>query len=338
MVGKLRAGCGTNSHFGDQGLARFKIMHYAGEVSYDADGFIEKNRDTVFIDLLEMCKTSQNAFIQELFADLDLTKKQTTSGTKIRTQSNTLIAELVKTQPHYIRTIKPNESKQPNDWNHSKVGHQVKYLGLMENVRVRRAGFAYRRIFAKFLQRYSILTFETFREWRHGTGRGDPRSAVQAIMQSVNMEREEWQCGRSKVFIKSPESLFLLEEQRERKYNVHARVIQKAWKKYAARRKTNTEATEAAQLLGSRKERNRLSISRQFIGDYLGLDHDDNADISKHLGRRDRVLFACKVAKYNRKFLSARRDLIVTETYLYVIGKRPIGSGDSKSTVLKILN
>ena len=73
---------------------------------------------------------------------------------------------------------------------------------------------------------------------------------------------QEWQCGHSKIFIKSPESLFLLEEQRERKYNVHARVIQKAWKRYAARRKTNTEATEAAQLLGGRKERNHASIRK----------------------------------------------------------------------------
>ena len=180
LVQKLRAGCGNNGHFADQGMARFKIVHYAGEVSYDAEGFVEKNRDTVFIDLLEMCKASSNPFIQELFSGIDLNKKQTTSGNKIRTQANHLLNELMKSQPHYIRTIKPNESKQPNDWNNQKVGHQVKYLGLMENVRVRRAGFAYRRVFAKFLQRYSILTFETFREWRYGNGRGDPRSAIQA--------------------------------------------------------------------------------------------------------------------------------------------------------------
>ena len=84
------------------------------------------------------------------------------------------------------------------------------------------------------------------------------------------------------------------EEQRERKYNVHARVIQKAWKKYAARRKTNTEATEAANMLGGRKERNSASISRHFVGDYLGMDHEDQAEISKHVGRRERVFFACK--------------------------------------------
>ena len=180
------------------------------------------------------------------------------------------------------------------------------------------------------MEEFLVFFFNLLDSQGYARIRNFANSGFQAIMQSVNMEREEWQCGGTKVFIKSPESLFLLEEQRERKYNVHARVIQKAYKKYAARRKTNTEATEAAQLLAGRKERNRLSISRQFVGDYLGLDHDDQADISKHLGRRDRVLFACKVAKYNRKFLSARRDLIVTEMYIYIIGKRPVGSGDGK--------
>lgn len=34
------------------------------------------------------------------------------------------------------------------------IKHQVKYLGLMEHLRVRRAGFAYRRKFEIFLQRY----------------------------------------------------------------------------------------------------------------------------------------------------------------------------------------
>lgn len=55
--------------------------------------------------------------------------------------------------PHYIRCIKPNETKRPGDWNKSQVEHQVEYLGLKENIRIRRAGFAYRRPFAKFLQR-----------------------------------------------------------------------------------------------------------------------------------------------------------------------------------------
>ena len=58
LVQKLRAGVGSNQNFGDQGHSRFAIVHYAGEVSYEGEGFVEKNRDTVFQDLLEMCKNS----------------------------------------------------------------------------------------------------------------------------------------------------------------------------------------------------------------------------------------------------------------------------------------
>ena len=59
--------------------------------------------------------------------------------------------------PSYIRTIKPNETKRPRDWDQKRVEHQVEYLGLKENIRVRRAGFAYRRPFEKFLHRYEIF-------------------------------------------------------------------------------------------------------------------------------------------------------------------------------------
>ena len=67
------------------------------------------------------------------------------------------------------------------------------------------------------------------------------------------------------------------------------------------------------------------------MGDYIGLDQDDQTEVSKHLGRRDRVTFASKISRYNRKFLSARRDLITTETNLFMIGRRPVGSGDEKN-------
>lgn len=62
----------------------------------------------------------------------------------------------MKCTPHYIRCIKPNETKKPRDWEESRVKHQVEYLGLRENIRVRRAGYAFRRIFKKFLQRWTF--------------------------------------------------------------------------------------------------------------------------------------------------------------------------------------
>ena len=68
-------------------------------------------------------------------------------------QANALVSSLMQCTPHYIRCIKPSETKRPRDWEHDRVKHQVDYLGLKENIRVRRAGFAYRRVFEKFLFR-----------------------------------------------------------------------------------------------------------------------------------------------------------------------------------------
>jgi myosin-1 len=106
----------------------------------------------------------------------------------------------------------------------NRVKHQIKYLGLVENVRVRRAGFAYRREFSKFIQRYGIIAKET-RKWNGPTQKG-----IQIIMQTVNIDQEQFQLGKTKIFIKAPESLFMLEELRDRKYNEYALILQHAFR------------------------------------------------------------------------------------------------------------
>ena len=44
------------------------IHHYAGMVTYDVEGFVDRNKDFLFIDLIELMKSSKNNFIQKLFA------------------------------------------------------------------------------------------------------------------------------------------------------------------------------------------------------------------------------------------------------------------------------
>jgi myosin-1 len=59
----------------------------------------------------------------------------------------------MRSQPSYIRTIKPNANKSPTEYDSKAILHQIKYLGLQENIRVRRAGFAYRNTFEKMVER-----------------------------------------------------------------------------------------------------------------------------------------------------------------------------------------
>uniref|UniRef100_A0A8C9VZ85 Osteoclast-stimulating factor 1 n=1 Tax=Scleropages formosus TaxID=113540 RepID=A0A8C9VZ85_SCLFO len=332
LLQKLRVQVNTHEHFNSWNQG-FIIHHYAGKVSYDADGFCERNRDVLFTDLIELMQSSDIAFIRALFPEnLNQEKKgrPTTAGSKIKKQANDLVSTLMKCTPHYIRCIKPNETKRPKDWEESRVKHQVEYLGLKENIRVRRAGYAYRRVFRKFLNRYAILTKESWPTWR-----GDEKQGVLHLLRSVNMDQEQFQLGRTKVFIKAPESLFLLEETRERKFDGYARTIQRAWRKYQARKRYVQMREEASDLLFNKKERRRHSINRNFVGDYLGMD--DRPELRRFLAKREKIDFANTVTKYDRRFKGIKRDLILTPRCLYLIGREKVKQGPEKGQVMEVL-
>uniref|UniRef100_A0A9L0IVM6 Myosin IE n=1 Tax=Equus asinus TaxID=9793 RepID=A0A9L0IVM6_EQUAS len=332
LLQKLQMQIGNHEHFNSWNQG-FIIHHYAGKVSYDMDGFCERNRDVLFMDLIELMQSSELPFIKSLFPEnlqADKKGRPTTAGSKIKKQANDLVNTLMKCTPHYIRCIKPNETKKPKDWEESRVKHQVEYLGLKENIRVRRAGYAYRRIFQKFLQRYAILTKATWPSWK-----GDEKQGVLHLLQSVNMDSDQFQLGRSKVFIKAPESLFLLEEMRERKYDGYARVIQKSWRKFVARKKYVQMREEASDLLLNKKERRRNSINRNFIGDYIGME--EHPELQQFVGKREKIDFADTVTKYDRRFKGVKRDLLLTPKCLYLIGREKVKQGPDKGLVKEVL-
>lgn len=332
LLQKLQMQIGNHEHFNSWNRG-FIVHHYAGKVSYDVDGFCERNRDVLFMDLIELMQSSELPFIKSLFPEnlqADKKGRPTTAGSKIKKQANDLVSTLMKCTPHYIRCIKPNETKKPRDWEESRVKHQVEYLGLKENIRVRRAGYAYRRIFQKFLQRYAILTKATWPSWR-----GDEKQGVLYLLQSVNMDSDQFQLGRSKVFIKAPESLFLLEEMRERKYDGYARVIQKSWRKFVARKKYVQMREEASDLLLHRKERRRNSLNRNFVGDYIGME--EHPELQQFVGKREKIDFADTVTKYDRRFKGVKRDLLLTPKCLYLIGREKVKQGPDKGLVKEVL-
>ncbi|KAB0402767.1 hypothetical protein E2I00_001196, partial [Balaenoptera physalus] len=332
LLQKLQMQIGNHEHFNSWNQG-FIIHHYAGKVSYDMDGFCERNRDVLFMDLIELMQSSELPFIKSLFPEnlqADKKGRPTTAGSKIKKQANDLVSTLMKCTPHYIRCIKPNETKKPKDWEESRVKHQVEYLGLKENIRVRRAGYAYRRVFQKFLQRYAILTKATWPSWR-----GDEKQGVLHLLQSVNMDGDQFQLGKSKVFVKAPESLFLLEEMRERKYDGYARVIQKSWRKFVARKKYVQMREEASDLLLNKKERRRNSINRNFIGDYIGME--EHPELQQFVGKREKIDFADTVTKYDRRFKSVKRDLLLTPKCLYLIGREKVKQGPDKGLVKEVL-
>lgn len=334
----------------------FIIKHYAGEVSYTVDGITDKNKDQLLKGVTNLFQQSQNRFVHTLFpkqVDQDNRKQPPTAGDRIRTSANALVDTLMKCQPSYIRTIKPNENKSPTEYNVPNVLHQIKYLGLQENVRIRRAGFAYRQSFEKFVERFFLLSPATSYAGEY-TWHGSEEEAVKQILKDTSIPKEEWQLGVSKAFIKSPETLFALETMRDRYWHNMATRIQRMWRAYLAYRAESATriqrfwrkkrvGAEYLQLrdqghkvLQGRKERRRYSLlgSRRFLGDYLGINattgpgsHIRNAI---QMSSNEKALFSCRgeilESKFGRSSKPSPRLLIVTNSKFYVVAQVMTGA------------
>jgi myosin-1 len=317
---------GSHQHFrGFTGA--FAIKHYAGDVAYDAQGFTDKNKDQLFQECIDCMRCSKNQYITRLFPVTaeekavqasGQKKRPTTAGFKIKSSANLLMTTLSQCTPHYIRCIKPNDLKKANNWDHERVRHQVQYLGLLENVKVRRAGFAFRAPFDRFLMRYKKLSNKTWGTW--GEWKGDAKEGCQQILSGLtSIEPGQWQFGLTKVFVRHPESVFHLEELLERKDFDLIVLIQKSYKVYRARKKALEMRADAAELLKGKKERQRNSVDRKWTGDYI--NYDDNAPLQEVMDpyKDELVIFADQVLRLNKNGKVEPRFFLLTETAFYVV-------------------
>ncbi|KAI1626654.1 myosin I [Exophiala viscosa] len=347
FVGRLNF-LSSNPNFENR-QGQFIIKHYAGEVNYQVAGMTDKNKDQLLKDLLNLVGESSNGFLHELFpnqVDQDDKRRPPTAGDKIKASANELVETLMQAQPSYIRTIKPNENKSPKEYNEPNVMHQIKYLGLQENVRIRRAGFAYRQAFDKFVERFALLSPRLSYAGEY-TYKGDVGTASEIIFKDTSIPQEEYQMGTTKAFIKSPETLFGLEHMRDRYWHNMAVRIQRAWRNYlryraeaATRiqrfwRKSKVGVKEIEfrdqghHLLAGRKERRRYSLvgSRRFFGDYLGLNMPGGQGRvlrdSINLNSQERYVFSARcevlVAKFGRSSLRVPRILVLTNKSIYIV-------------------
>jgi myosin-1 len=311
--------CSENLHFYKKGTA-FAIKHYAGEVTYETEGFCDRNKDAIWSDIVQAVQVSANPFLVARFPE-DVSGKfkqrPTTAGYKIKTSCGELMKTLSACNPHYVRCIKPNDTKKAKDWDEKRVAHQVQYLGLLENVRVRRAGFAYRAEYHRFLNRYKKLNIKTWGSWGEWTG--DPKQGCTIILQESALDVKQWQLGATKIFIRYPESLFYLEECLERHDYDAAMKIQKVYRMWVAKKHSLEQRAAASNLLKGKKDRRNESNNPQFVGDYMSFDK--NYGLQEALGphKDERVVFADQIIKINRRMKPERRDLIVSVEALTLV-------------------
>ena len=294
----------------------FVIKHFAGEVSYNVEGFLEKNRDTLFRDLVEAAGSSSNQYVRDLFpeaAKAASKKRPPTAGSQFKVSMTNLVKALMACSPHYIRCIKPNDEKRSGTYNVKRVEHQVKYLGLLENVKVKRAGFSFRQTYPDFVRRYKMLGGDA--TWPTSERYDDKRDTT-TILQAVGIAPDEFQYGRTKIFLRKPMTLFLLEEQRERKLHDIANIINSCYRAWKAR-KFFLDLKELSMSLFGGQKRRRGSIHLYFLGDYINCKKEKKIQTVLHKFNEKKILFADVVEKIDTKWRHEQRLLVCTEGALY---------------------
>ncbi|NXS69182.1 MYO1A protein, partial [Pandion haliaetus] len=213
----------------------FRIHHYAGKVTYNVTGFIEKNNDLLFRDLSQAMWAARHTLLRSLFPEGDPQKVSLklppTAGFQFKASVATLMKNLYSKNPNYIRCIKPNETKTAMLFTPELVLAQIRYLGLMENVRVRRAGYAFRQLYGPFLERYKMLSPRTWPRWAGS----DSRDGAEVLLTELAFPPEELAFGHTKIFIRSPRTLFDLERQRQERVVQLATLIQKMFRGWRCR-------------------------------------------------------------------------------------------------------
>ncbi|XP_036811842.1 unconventional myosin-Id [Oncorhynchus mykiss] len=213
----------------------FRIRHYAGDVVYSVVGFIDKNKDTLFQDFKRLLYNSSNPVLKMMWPEgklsiTEVTKRPLTAATLFKNSMIALVENLACKEPYYVRCIKPNDVKSPLLFEYERCRHQVEYLGLLENVRVRRAGFANRQEYPRFLQRYKMISEFT---WPNHDLPSD-KEAVKRLVQGCGFEHDV-AYGKTKVFVRTPRTLFCLEEQRDEMVGRIVLFLQKVWRGTIAR-------------------------------------------------------------------------------------------------------
>ncbi|WAR02585.1 MYO1C-like protein [Mya arenaria] len=244
FLSKLGETIGKHPHFISHSVAdnatrktiardEFRMLHYAGDVTYNIKGFLDKNNDLLFRDLKEAMVETTNAITSQCFtkAELISKKRPETAATQFKTSLAQLMDILMSKEPSYVRCIKPNDYKRAGQFDEKIVLHQVKYLGLMENLRVHRAGFAYRRPYEVFLKRYKSLCPATWPSYR-----GHPKDGVQALVSHLKYGEDDYRLGKTKIFIRFPRVLFATEDAFQRRKHELAILIQCHWRRVIAQR------------------------------------------------------------------------------------------------------
>lgn len=195
----------------------FGVAHYAGPVYYNVSNFLEKNKDTLHPDLVSLMRNSEFGFLSSLFpedpqeAEANSTSggsrgsmrgrrgnksSKLTLGGQFKQQLNHLMDTLNATFPHFIRCMKPNDTRSGNTFVATRILDQLRYAGLLEVCRIRKLGYPVRRDFDDFYRRYRVIC----------PGTADIDALLAGLVEAQVLTEGEFAKGTSRVFMRIPQS------------------------------------------------------------------------------------------------------------------------------------
>eukprot|EP00897_Mesotaenium_endlicherianum_P005251 jgi/Mesen1/4754/ME000242S03925 len=208
----------------------FTVDHYAGQVTYDTELFLDKNKDYVIAEHQTLLGNSGCSFVAALFPQLqaaDSKTKFSSLGSRFKQQLAALMETLNTTEPHYIRCVKPNGANVAGRFENANVLQQLRCGGVLEAVRISCAGYPTRRTFDDFLDRFGMLSPDLL------DGRYDEKVAVQKLLEVLKLNN--FQIGKTMVFLRAGQ-MAELDSMRAEKLSRAARVIQRCMRTFLLRK------------------------------------------------------------------------------------------------------
>ncbi|KAH6686139.1 myosin-2 [Plectosphaerella plurivora] len=231
------------------GKSAFTVCHYAVDVTYESEGFIEKNRDTVPDEHMEVLRATSNKFLRSVLdaasavREKDLASassnavkpaagrkigvavnRKPTLGGIFRSSLIELMNTINNTDVHYIRCIKPNEAKEAWKFEGPMVLSQLRACGVLETVRISCAGYPTRWTYEEFALRYYMLVHSD--HWTAEIRQMANAILTKALGISSEKGMDKYQLGLTKIFFRAG-MLAFLENLRTSRLNDCAILIQK---------------------------------------------------------------------------------------------------------------
>ncbi|GLH06473.1 Unconventional myosin IC [Gryllus bimaculatus] len=232
----------------------FGVKHYAGQVWYSVEGFLDKNRDTLRPDVVELLISSKVQMVSKMFQNLrssheaaktinkangrfvTMKPRTPTVAARFHDSLQHLLESMSKCNPWFVRCIKPNSDKAPMKFDMPIVLEQLRYTGMLETIRIRKTGYPIRLKFSHFVERYRYLLPHRGNAFQRGT---PYRELCRAILDSVapkTPEGNDYQLGTTRVFLR--ENLERkLERERADIVNSAAIIVQRNVRGLLARRR-----------------------------------------------------------------------------------------------------